>query len=325
VLLPDHQYLKAESLSECLQQLRDNSERAQVVAGGTDVIFNMRLKLFEPDIALSIRRVPELQQVEELDAGGLRIGAGCRLTDLAENDLINDRYPAFAESIKAVASAHIRNIATLGGNINLKTRCWYTNNSEQWRQGVKQCFKTDGELCHVIKSSSLCHAINNADTPLPLIALDAVLTLQSTDSQREVPIAEFYRKDGMNNTVLAPDELVTHVTLPPVSDRTVFLKIAARQGMDFSLAAIAGRAAGTGTDAEDVRLVVGSISMAPIVLDRPARIAEEQGLTDAAIEQAMEQVRPELGELTSLYARAAYKAHLAKVLVRRALVALRET
>lgn len=323
MLLPEHQYLKAESLADCLEQLRAQGERAQVVAGGTDVIFNMRLKLFEPDIALSIRRVPELQQVEELPDGGLRIGAGCRLVDLAESAVVNERYPAFADAVRAVASAHIRNIATLGGNICLKTRCWYTNNSEQWRQGVKKCFKTDGELCHVIKSSSLCHAINNADTPLPLIALDAVLTLQNTERRREVPIAEFYQKDGMNHTVLQADELVTHVTLPPVSDRTVFLKIAARQGMDFSQAAIAARATGAGESAPQVSLVLGSISMAPIVLDAPARIAMEQGLSDAAIEQAVEQVRGELGELTSLYARAAYKAHLAKVLVRRALKALR--
>lgn len=324
MLLPEHQYLKAESLSDCLEVLSRNSERAQVVAGGTDVIFNMRLKLFEPDIALSIRRVPELQQVEALDDGGLRIGAGCRLTDLAEDPRVNGAYPAFADAVKAVASAHIRNIATLGGNICLKTRCWYTNNSEQWRKGVKKCFKTDGELCHVIKSSSLCHAINNADTPLPLIAMGAVLTLQKVNGRRDVAIADFYRKDGMNHTVLEADEILTHVTLPPVKDRTVFMKIAARQGMDFSQAAIAARAGGTGTAASDVQLVLGSISMAPIVLDQPARTVVEQGLSDGAIEQAVEQVRGELGELTSLYARAAYKSHLAKVLVRRSLLALRE-
>jgi len=324
MLLPDHQYLCADSLQACLKTLRESGERTHVVAGGTDVIFNMRLRLFQPDIALSIRRVAEIQQVEELPDGSLRIGAGCRLVDLAENPVINERYPAFADSIRAVASTHIRNIATLGGNICLKTRCWYTNNSEQWRQGVKECFKTDGDLCHVIKSSSLCHAINNADTPLPLIVLGAVLTLQREGGSRDVPIAEFYQKDGMDHTVLEADELVTHVTLPPCADRTVFLKIAARKGMDFSQAAIAGRASGTGSQAGEVRLVLGSISMAPIVLHEPARLIAEQGITDAAIEQAEEKVRAELGELTSLYARAGYKAHLAKILVRRALKALRE-
>ena len=99
------------------------------------------------------------------------------------------RYPAFAESIREVASTHIRNMATLGGNICLQTRCAYTNNSEEWRKGLNSCYKTEGKICHVIKSSSKCLAINNADTPVALIMLGAVLTIQSTKGSREVPIA----------------------------------------------------------------------------------------------------------------------------------------
>lgn len=323
MLLPDHSYVKAESLQECLRVLRETGEKAQVVAGGTDVIYNMRQKLFDPDVAVSIRGIGELQQVEERPDGGLRIGAGCRLADLAGNALIKERYPAFTKSIRAVASTHIRNMATLGGNICLQTRCWYTNNSEQWREGLKECYKTDGELCHVIKTSTKCHAINNADTPLALIVLGAVLTIRNQDGARDVPIAQFYREDGMDHTVLEPDEVVTHVTLPPVSDRTTFIKIAPRKGMDFSLAAIAARCDGSGSDVKNVSIVLGSLSTAPIVLDEPARIVREQGLTDDAIEEAVKHVRGELGELTNLYGRTMYKKELAKVLVRRALEELR--
>ena len=122
--------------------------------------------------------------------------------------------------IRAVASTHIRNMATLGGNICLQTRCWFTNNSAQWRQGKDSCFKTDGDLCHVIKSSAKkCHAISNSDTPLPLIVLDAVLTIQSANSRRESPVAEFFNADGIDYMNLAPGELVTHVTIPPCADR----------------------------------------------------------------------------------------------------------
>ena len=113
----------------------------------------MRLKLFRPETVVSIRKLKELSAVEDLPDGSLRIGASCRLTDLAEHPLINERFPAFAESVRSVASTHIRNMATLGGNICLQTRCWFTNNSDQWRQGKETCFKTDGNLCHVIKSS----------------------------------------------------------------------------------------------------------------------------------------------------------------------------
>jgi 4-hydroxybenzoyl-CoA reductase subunit beta len=324
MLLPDHSYVKAESLKDCLDRLRETGEKAMVVAGGTDVIFNMRLKLFDPEVVVSIRGLEELAQVEELDDGRVRVGAGARLADLAEHPIINKRYPAFADSIRAVASTHIRNMATLGGNICLQTRCAYTNNSEQWREGLNTCYKTEGDLCHVLKTSTKCHAINNADTPLALIVLGAVLTIQSADGARDVPIAEFYTQDGMDNTMLKPDELVTFVTIPKVNDRTVFLKIAPRAGMDFSIAAVAARCDGSGADVSKVSIVLGSISTHPVILDEPAQIVSEQGLTDEAIEQAVDAVRGELGELTNLFSRTVYKKRMANVMVKRALFALRE-
>ena len=324
MLLPDHSYVKVDSLTECLRLLRENGEKAMVVAGGTDVIFNMRLKLFDPEVVVSLRGLEELTQVEELDDGGLRIGAGARLADLADDPIVNARYPAFGESIRAVASTHIRNMATLGGNICLQTRCSYTNNSEQWREGLKTCYKTEGDICHVLKQSPKCHAINNADTPLALIILGAVLTIQNADGARELPIAEFYTEDGMDNTMLKPDEVVTFVTIPKVTDRTTFLKIAPRAGMDFSIAAVAARCDGTGDDVSKVTIVLGSLSTHPITLDKPAQIVSEKGLTDEAIAEAVEQVREELGELTNLFSRTVYKKRMANVLVKRALVALRE-
>ncbi len=325
MLLPDHKYVTTDSLKESLRLLGENGDRAMVVAGGTDVIFNMRLKLFNPEVAVSIRNLEELQRVEELDDGGLRIGAGARLADLVEHPAINDRYPAFAESIRAVASTHIRNMATLGGNICLHTRCAYTNNSGEWRKGLNSCYKTEGEICHVIRSSSKCLAINNADTPLALIVLGATLTLQKANGSREVPIAEFYTDDGMDNTVLQPDELVTHVTIPPVTDRTTFLKLAPRQGMDFATVAVAARCDGSAADVSKVTIVLGSISTNPIILDKPASIVSEKGLGDEAIAEAVQNIRDELGHLTNLFSRSSYKKQMAGVMIRRALIALRES
>ena len=206
----------------------------------------------------------------------------------------------------------------------MQTRCSYTNNSEQWREGLKTCFKTEGDICHVLKQSPKCHAINNADTPLALIILGAVLTIQNADGARDVPIAEFYTEDGMDNTMLKPDEVVTFVTIPKVTDRTTFLKIAPRAGMDFSIAAVAARCDGTGEDVSKVTIVLGSLSTHPMTLDKPAQIVSEKGLTDEAIAEAVEQVREELGELTNLFSRTVYKKRMANVLVKRALVALRE-
>ncbi|MGI9290824.1 MAG: FAD binding domain-containing protein, partial [Gammaproteobacteria bacterium] len=321
MLLPQHTYHKPATLDECLAKLGNlaqtdhAAEKLRVVAGGTDVIFNMRLRLFEPDDVVSIRALEELQQIEEMEDGSLRLGAACRLIDLADNPLIQARYPALKQAIDAVASVHIRNIGTLGGNVCLETRCWFTNNSEDWRKGREGCFKTDCEQCHVIPSSHLCHAINNADSPLALIVLDAILTIQSSSGVREVPIKDFYQPDGMQHMALEPGELLTHVTIPPCTDRSVFIKFTPRKGMDFSLGAVAARADGQGEDAENVSLVVGSVSSSPILLAGPAKILEAGGLGDAAIEKAVDSIRDELGEVTNLYGKATYKKQIAKTLV----------
>ncbi|HJP39346.1 MAG: FAD binding domain-containing protein [Gammaproteobacteria bacterium] len=324
MLLPQHNYLQPASLNECLMALQDAGEFGQIVAGGTDVIFNMRLKLFRPKTVVSIRRLTELMQVEELPDGSLRIGAACRLTDLAENPIINDRFPAFSESIRSVASTHIRNMATLGGNICLQTRCWFTNNSQQWRQGKESCFKTDGDICHVIKSSEKkCHAINNSDTPVALIALNAELTIQKSGAKRVLPIADFFNDDGIEFMKLCPDELVTHVTIPPCNDRLIFSKYAARKGIDFSIGSIAARCNGEGEQTDKVSLILGSLSTAPIKLTKAAEIIQTKGLTDGAIEQAADTVRGDLGEVTNLYSRAVYKKQIARVLVKRTLTHLK--
>jgi 4-hydroxybenzoyl-CoA reductase subunit beta len=331
MLLPQHSYHKPATLDECLEMLSELSagspdkEKLRVVAGGSDVIFNMRLRLFEPDNVVSIRGIEELQQLEELADGSLRIGAGCRLIDLADNPLIQERYPALKQAIDAVASVHIRNIGTLGGNICLETRCWFTNNSAEWRQGREGCFKTDREQCHVIPSSQVCHAINNADTPPALMVLNAVLTIQSTQGSRAVPITEFYNPDGMAHMALQPGEIVTHITLPPCKDRSVFIKFTPRKGMDFSIGAVAIRAGGHGEQAENVAIVVGSVSNSPIMLAGSAKVIESEGLGDAAIAKAIDSIREELGEITNLYGKATYKKQIAKTLVRRALVAIRES
>jgi len=114
------------------------------------------------------------------------------------------------------------------------------------------------------------------------------------------------------------------VTIPPTDDRTVFRKETPRKGIDFSYCTIAGRADGKGETVSSVKLVLGSISMKPITLVRASEIVEQAGLTDAAIEKAVESTRDELGALSNLYSPAAYKRELAKVLVKRALVWLRK-
>jgi len=324
MLLPDHEFLKPTSLADTLAALTSAAGdvkplEIKLIGGGTDVVFNMRGRLFTPDVLLSLKDLPELQFVEDHPDGSLSIGAGCRLTDLERHPSLQ-RMPGLVAGIHAVASRHVRNMATIGGNLCLDTRCWYTNQTAEWRTAKGPCLKTGRDLCHAIKSSPICVALNASDTAPALIALGAIAHLASTDGERVVPLTDFYTDDGVAHTVRRPDEVLTSVTVPNGSGPMAYIKETARKGNDFAYGTVAARIAPDGT----VRIVIGSLTTRPALLKAPARIVEQRGLDVEAIDAAVEATRDELGALTNLYTPAAYKSVLARGLVRRALGRLRE-
>jgi 4-hydroxybenzoyl-CoA reductase subunit beta len=323
MLLPPHEFAKPASLAECLTQLKSAAGEVKLLAGGTDVIFNMRGRLFQPDVLLSLKDLPELQTIEETPDGSLSMGAGCRLTDLERHPLVV-RYSGLVAGLRAVASRHVRNMGTLGGNLNLDTRCWYTNQTAEWRDAKGPCLKTGVAVCHAIKSSEICVALNASDTAPALLALDASVVLASADGERTVKLTDYYTDDGVLHTVRNPAEIMLRVIVPPTTDRMVYIKETARKGNDFAYATIAVRADGQGTDCSQISIVLGSLTTRPAILREVAGLIAEQGLNDSAIEAAVDKVRDELGVLTNLYTPAAYKSRIARALVRESLYQLRQ-
>jgi len=323
MLLPVHEFVKPMTLEEGLAALQSATGDVKLIGGGTDVVFNMRGRLFQPDVLLSVKDLPELQTVDELEDGSIRIGAACRLTDLERHPLI-ERFPGLVAGFRAVASRHIRNMATLGGNLCLDTRCWYTNQTADWRAAKGPCLKTGVDVCFAIKSSPVCVALNASDTAPALIAADAVVSLASVAGERTVPLAEFYTTDGIAHTVRKPNEILTSVTVPDIVAPTAYIKETARKGNDFAYGSIAAAADGSGEQCTRACLVIGSLTTAPKVLRKPAEILVQRGINDAAIAAAVAATREELGILTNLYTPAAYKSQLARSLVGAALTQLKE-
>jgi 4-hydroxybenzoyl-CoA reductase subunit beta len=322
MLLPEHIFTKPVSLAECLELLQASPTETKLLAGGTDVIFNMRGRLFTPEVLLSLKDLPELQRVEESPDGGLSIGAGCRLSDLERHPLLQV-YPGLVAGIRAVASRHVRNMGTLGGNLNLDTRCWYTNQTAEWREAKGPCLKTGEPVCHAIKSSAICVALNASDTAPALLALEAAVVLASVDGERTVALADFYTDDGVDHTVRRADEIMVRVLLPAPSGRMVYLKETARKGNDFAYATIAVNADGKGESCSRMNIVLGSLTTQPVFLPEAVGVLLQEGLSDAAIAAACNKVRDELGVLTNLYTPATYKGRIARALVKEALLKLR--
>jgi len=324
--LPRFEFLKPASLEESLGLLEKSGRKAKVLAGGTDLLVNMKYGVLRPETVVSIKAIPELCSISSEKDGQTIIGASVTLSDLAGNSLIAERFPAFQLAVRSVASKHIRNMASLGGNICFDTRCWYYNQSKLWRDARELCHRTGGSVCHAIKGSKRCHAINASDTAPALIALDAKIAVMKKGQKRLIPAKEFYRDDGIRHTVLEPEEMVTSIQLPEGNgnSQSTFIKVSMRKGIDFATGSIAAAVSVNGKGVSGVRLVVGSIASAPVLLEKTAQLIIESGLTEKSIEKAAETARSELGTLTNLFTTAGYKRHLAEVLVKRALSELKE-
>jgi xanthine dehydrogenase YagS FAD-binding subunit len=321
--LPSFEYLRPASVDQALGWLAAPGRRAAVLAGGTDLLASMGQRLIVPDAVVSIRDLGELRGIARREDGGLRIGAGTSLTALEEDAELARAFPMLHEAIGAVASVHVRNMATLGGNLALPTRCWYTNQTQSWRNARAGCFKTDSEQCHVLASAHQCVATSSADSVPALLALDATVTLASVRGIREVPLAGFYRADGARPTVLQPDELITYIDVPSFAGRAAFVKVTPREGIDFGLGTIAVAVTGTNRRPRVVRIVVNSLGSQPMRLRAAEQILMEQGLSVASIEAAAAAGRPDLGEITSLWTPAGYKRRLVRAMLSRALEQVR--
>ena len=323
--LPRFEYVRPKTIEEAVAAISPPNRKAKILAGGTDLLVNMKYRVVCPDTVVSIKHMPELCAISSAN-GHTTIGACANLTDLANNKSMMEKFPAFHKAVRAVASQHLRNIATLGGNICLDTRCWYYNQSKLWRDARELCHRTGGTVCHAIKGANRCHAINNSDTAPMLVALDAKIAVTGKGQPRLIPAKEFYQDDGIRHTHLEPGEMVTSINLPEVNadSHATFIKISMRRGIDFAMASIAATVNANGKGVSSARLVIGSIASKPVILEKASQVIIESGFTEKSIEQAGEVARTELGILTNLFTSAGYKRQLTEVLVKRALNEIKE-
>jgi xanthine dehydrogenase YagS FAD-binding subunit len=224
--------------------------RTKFLGGGTNLIDLMKMGVETPAQLIDITRLP-MAQIEELpDGKGMRIGALARNSDVAEHALIKQRYPVLSEALLAGASPQLRNMATVGGNLMQRTRCYYF-----YDPAFPQCNKRNpGSGCGALKGYNRIHAIlgqseqciatNPSDMNVALAALEAIVRVQGPNGEREIPIADFHRLPGSTpnvDTNLKDDELITAVDLPavPFVARSHYLKIRDRASYAFALVSVA--------------------------------------------------------------------------------------
>jgi 4-hydroxybenzoyl-CoA reductase subunit beta len=212
---------------------------ARALAGGTDLLPNLRHGLEQPAQLVDLTFVPGLDAVALRD-GALVIGAGVTLARLAAEPLVRQHLAALAEAAAAVAGPGHRSAATIGGNLCQDTRCVFYNQSEWWRASNGWCLKRGGDTCHVAPQGQRCHAAFSGDLAPALLAARAEVEIATPSGARRMPLTDLYRDDGASHLTLAAGEFVSAVSIavPSLPWRSGYRKARVRAAMDFPLAGV---------------------------------------------------------------------------------------
>jgi 4-hydroxybenzoyl-CoA reductase subunit beta len=278
--LPWFEFRAPRSLAEAAQILAGEGPGAMLIAGGTDLIPNMKRRHQSPKTLISLRGVKELRKSN----GGL--GAGLTLSDIVHEPGMRERHRALWQAASQVATVHLRNMGTLGGNLCLDTRCTYYNQNHEWRKAIDFCLKKDGDICWVATASKRCVAVSSTDTAPALIALGAKVKLVSTQGEREVPLHALYNNDGIDYLTRRADEILTEVSIP-TGWTSSYWKLRRRGAFDFPVLGVAAavRMAQDGT-VEEARIALGAAASRPFLVDKGGDFLKGKKLTDDAIAEA---------------------------------------
>jgi xanthine dehydrogenase YagS FAD-binding subunit len=324
-------YAGARSLDEAIQLLDENRRPGgdnRVLAGGTDLLTLMKAGIASPTRLVDIKRAG-LPQGIEVTSDGVVIGALTTLADIEASAKLQDRHAALVEAAAVAATPQLRNMATIGGNLLQRPRCWYFRNPRLscWLKGGDDCPARDGESqLHAVLGGGPCHAVHPSDLAPALVTLDAHVRLHGPRGERTVPIAELFvlpTDERRSETHVAEDELIMSIRLPaaPVGTRSTFLKAMDRRAWAFALAGVAARLRLDGKRVADARLTLSGV--API----PWRAQDaERELVGAEVGRPLfERVAAVALAGASPLRLNGYKIPLARTLVRRALETLADS
>lgn len=285
--LPLFEFRSPRTIAEATRILDGEGNTVMALAGGTDLLPNMKRRQQVPRTLMSLRNVEGLREIK-LDDSGMKLGACLTLTDIAEDARFRNGYSALWQAAAQVATPHIRNVATLGGNICLDTRCNYYDQSFEWRKAINFCMKKDGTRCWVALSSPKCVAVSSTDTAPALIALDARVKLVSHSGEREISLSDLFNNDGMDYLTRRSDEILTEIRMGSRKNwKSTYWKLRRRGSFDFPVLSVAAavKLSYDGT-VEDARIVIGSVGPRPLLATDAANFLIDQRLTRETIAQA---------------------------------------
>ena len=312
-------HTNAKTAAEARKTL--SGAKTAVIAGGTDLIGTLKDNILpdnmHPTALVNIKTIPNLDYIRE-ESGMLKIGAATRIADIAANATVSGKYAALAQAASRVASPHVRDMGTIGGNISQLHRCWYFRKPENRfpcvRKGGQTCFAMAGDNRYhsIFGPVNRCIAVHPSDIAPALIALDAKVVTTS----RTIPVEQFFDVKNPGNTVLNAGEFVTEIQVPalPAGAKSAFLKLAIRKSIDFPIVNVAVRAGGSSAP----RIALNAVAPKPY-----RAVKAEEALAGKAINEANATAAGEAAVADAKpFEAGKYKVQIAKTLVKRALMSI---
>ena len=318
-------YVNATSIEQVPSLLGRSWDDAVVMAGGTDLVGEMKDYAAVPKRVVNLKSIEGLDYIRQDDAG-LRIGALTTLTDVLENSAVSQELPVLHQAVSVIASPQIRNMATLAGNILQRPRCWYYR-SEDFpclKKGGARCYAVGGvNTYHAIFGSGPSYIVHPSDAAPALMALDATVHVHGPRGGDEVLMDDFFTMPEMNirrENILRPNEIVTEISIPKpeANSKGMFLKVRERESIDFALVSLAAQMTVVNGTCERASLVLGGVAPIPWRAVEAEDYLRGRRITEARAESAAEAAVEDAAPMPHN----GYKVEIAKNLVKQAVQAL---
>jgi len=305
MILPKFDYKKGEDIAAAIALYESSKGRARYLAGGTDLIPLVKLRLSTPGAVIDLKGIEPLKAVSR-KGGTLIIGANVTLFELKTHDLVRDYFPALHESLDATSCETLQMRGTIGGNILQNTRCLLYNKSLDWRTARGFCYKMGGETCNVVSNAAACFSNYCSDNALSLISLSAGVKLAGPHGERKIKLEKLFSGDGRDPFTLKPGEILTEVHVPLKRSTGAYEKLRVRNAIDYPLLGVAVSIRdGKG------RVCVGGIGPVPKAYDL-------KDLSASALKEVAKQARQETRPISNTTLSPGYRKKMVQVLTERA-------
>ena len=317
-MLPKFDYQAPNSISDACSLLTQAQCGVAIMAGGTDLLIQMKNETLTPQVVIGLRKIEQLQGLSYSETEGLSIGSMVSLQTLVSSELIRGNFPMLADAASSVGAIQHRFMGTVGGNLCLDTRCLYYNQPAEWRRCIPPCHKLGGNRCHAAKGVHSCHAVYSADVGSALLALDARVKITNGRMEKVISLEDFFSGDPVRPTNLQRNELVKEIIVPaqkPTFGR--YYKLRQRRAIDFMQLGIA---IVRFSEKNYYRIVIAGVEAKPLRFKHVEEMLSHERISENLIAAVLTEIASKVKPVANISGSPIYRRKMVGIIIKKAFI-----